>query len=225
MRTLSVRGSRRRAVRFGLVLALGWAAGGSLAPLRADQAPAQPPPAVATPAASATTVPPTVPLEIPAGYTIGADDVLNVMFWRDKEMTADVVVRPDGRITLPLVSDIIAQGLTPEQLRERIRAEAAKYVEEPNVTVVVKQINSRRVFITGLVGKPGAYPMTRTITVLQLISLAGGIDEFANAKKIVIMRNQGGQQTAMKFNYADVRKGKNLHQNIELQAGDTVVVP
>lgn len=210
-----------RAVRHALVVTLVLIATTAME----SAAQVQPPPLVAPVPPLAAPPPATPALEIPAGYIIGADDVLNVMFWRDKEMTADVVVRPDGRITLPLVSDIIAQGLTPEQLRERIRNEAAKFVEEPNVTVVVKQINSRRVFITGMVGKPGAYPMTRAITVLQLISLAGGIDEFANIKKIVIMRNQGGQQTAMKFNYADVRKGKNLHQNIELQAGDTVVVP
>ena len=177
---------------------------------------------VASPKAAMPAAP---PLEVPPGYTIGADDVLNVMFWRDKEMTADVVVRPDGRITLPLVNDIVAVGLTPEQLRDRIKTEASRFVEEPSVTVVVKQINSRRVFITGMVGKPGAYPMTRAIRVLQLISLAGGLDEFANAKNIMIMRNQAGQQVALKFNYNDVRKGKNLEQNIELQAGDTVVVP
>jgi polysaccharide export outer membrane protein len=210
-----------RAVRHALVLAL--ALIGTTAMESAAQV--QPPPLVAPVPPPATPPPATPALEIPPGYTIGADDVLNVMFWRDKEMTADVVVRPDGRITLPLVNDVIAAGLTPEQLRDRVRTEASKFVEEPSVTVVVKQINSRRVFITGMVGKPGAYPMTRAITVLQLISLAGGLDEFANAKKVVIMRNEGGRQVAMKFNYADVRQGKNLEQNIELQAGDTVVVP
>lgn len=182
--------------------------------------------APAPPLVSPTTATPVAPpLEIPPGYTIGPDDVLNVMFWRDKEMTADVVVRPDGRITLPLVNDVVAVGLTPEQLRDRIKAEASRFVEEPSVTVVVKQINSRRVFITGMVGKPGAYPMTKAITVLQLISLAGGLDEYANTKNIMIMRRENGQQVALKFNYNDVRKGKNLKQNIELQAGDTVVVP
>jgi polysaccharide export outer membrane protein len=201
-------------------LALVFLAMGAALPARAQtQAPA--PPLVSPTAAT----PVTPPLEIPPGYTIGPDDVLNVMFWRDKEMTADVVVRPDGRITLPLVNDVVAVGLTPEQLRDRIKAEASRFVEEPSVTVIVKQINSRRVFITGMVGKPGAYPMTKAITVLQLISLAGGLDEYANTKNIMIMRRQDGQQVAVKFNYNDVRKGKNLKQNIELQAGDTVVVP
>jgi polysaccharide export outer membrane protein len=186
------------------------------------QTPAPTAPPVAAPPATA---PAAAAIEVPVGYTIGPDDVLNVMFWRDKEMSADVVVRPDGRITLPLVNDVVAVGLTPEQLRDRIKEEASKYVEDPSVTVIVRQINSRRVFITGMVGKPGAYPMTRTITVLQLISIAGGLHEYADAKNIMIMRKEEGQQVALKFNYNDVRKGKNLKQNIELRSGDTVVVP
>ena len=187
------------------------------------QTPAPTAPPVAAPAPATPPAPPAV--EVPVGYTIGADDVLNVMFWRDKEMSADVVVRPDGRITLPLVNDIVAVGLTPEQLRDRIREEASRYVEDPSVTVIVRQINSRRVFITGMVGKPGAYPMTKAITVLQLLSIAGGLNEYADSKNIMIMRREDGQQVALKFNYNDVRKGKNLKQNIELRSGDTVVVP
>lgn len=209
-----------RPARLALVL-LGLAAT-AIPALAQTPAPAAPPPATA-PAAPAQATPPQV--ELPAGYTIGPDDVLNVMFWRDKEMSSDVVVRPDGRITLPLVNDIVAVGLTPEQLRDRIKEEASRYVEDPSVTVIVRQINSRRVFITGMVGKPGAYPMTRTITVLQLISIAGGLHEYADAKNIMIMRKEEGQQVALKFNYNDVRKGKNLKQNIELRSGDTVVVP
>jgi polysaccharide export outer membrane protein len=187
------------------------------------QTPAPATPPVAAPAPAGT--PATPGVEVPAGYTIGPDDVLNVVFWRDKEMSADVVVRPDGRITLPLVNDVVAVGLTPEQLRDRIKEEASRFVEDPSVTVIVKQINSRRVFITGMVGRPGAYPMTRAITVLQLISIAGGLNEYADAKNIMIMRKEEGQQIALKFNYNDVRKGKNLKQNVELRSGDTVVVP
>ncbi len=162
---------------------------------------------------------------VPGDYTIGPDDILSVVFWRDKEMSADVVVRPDGRVTLPLVNDVVASGLTPEQLRERIREEAAKYVEEPNVTVVVKQINSRKVFISGSIGRPGAYPLSGSITVLQMLSIAGGVTEFANDKKIMIMRTENGKPQALKFNLRDVQKGKNLQQNIELKPGDTIVVP
>jgi polysaccharide export outer membrane protein len=192
-----------------------------------------PPPATApatAPAPSATAVQPAtrpavVGIEPPPGYLIGADDILNVVFWREKEMSTDVVVRPDGRITLPLISDVHASGLTPEQLRARIHEEASKYIQDPSVTVVVKQINSRRVFVTGLVGKPGAYPLSNPTTVLQLLSMAGGISEFADQKKIIVLRNENGQQKALKFNYKDVTRGRNLQQNVLLEPGDTVVVP
>jgi len=209
---------------------------GTSAVLAASQqpSPAQtPPPVVAVPPATATPVPPapasvvTAPaaVVVPGDYTIGPDDILSVVFWRDKEMSADVVVRPDGRVTLPLVNDVVAAGLTPEQLRDRIREQAAKYVEDPNVTVVVKQINSRKVFISGLVGRPGAYPLSGAVTVLQMLSMAGGVNEFADDKKIIIMRTENGKQRALKFNLSDVKKGKKLQQNIELKPGDTIVVP
>ena len=164
--------------------------------------------------------------DAPAAYVIGPDDVLSIVFWRDKDMSADVVVRPDGRISLPLVNDIQAGGLTPSQLREAVNAEARRFVEDPNVTVVVKQINSRKLFITGQVEKPGPYAMSGPTTVLQLISMAGGLREFAEGKRILIMRtDKTGKQTGRGFNYREVVEGKNLAQNIELQPGDTVVVP
>jgi polysaccharide export outer membrane protein len=135
-----------------------------------------------------------------------------------------VTVRPDGRITLPLINDVVARGLTPDQLRDQLKAQFDKFVEDSSVSVV-KQINSRKVFITGMVGKPGAYPLTSTMTVLQLISMAGGINEFARAKEIVVMRTENGAPKAIKFNYEEVRKGKKLQQNIELRPSDTVLVP
>jgi polysaccharide biosynthesis/export protein len=159
-------------------------------------------------------------------YIIGPDDVLSVVFWRDKDLTGDVVVRPDGKISLPLVNDIQAGGLTPNQLREAIDAVARRYVSEPSVTVVVKQINSRRVFITGQVEKPGPYPLGGRMTVLQLISIAGGLKEFVDGKRILIMRTDAhGTQVGCPFNYREVVSGRNLAQNIELRPGDTVVVP
>jgi polysaccharide biosynthesis/export protein len=164
--------------------------------------------------------------DVASSYVIGPDDVLSVQFWRDKDMSAEVVVRPDGKISLPLVNDLQAGGLTPAQLRDAIEAIAKRYVAEPNVTIVVKQINSRKLFITGQVEKPGPYPMTGRTTVLQLISMAGGLREFADGKKIVIMRSDpNGVQRGYSFNYRQVSDGKNLAQNIELQPGDTVVVP
>jgi polysaccharide export outer membrane protein len=163
---------------------------------------------------------------VPPGYVIGADDVLSIIYWKDKDMTTDSTqVRPDGRIALPLLNDVDAAGLTPEQLRVKLTEESKKYMEDPNITVVVREINSRRAFITGEVNKPGPYSLTSPTSVMQLIAMAGGLREYANGKKIVIMRTEKGRQISLKFNYKDVIAGKNLTQNIELKPGDTVVVP
>jgi polysaccharide export outer membrane protein len=161
----------------------------------------------------------------PTGYVIGPDDQLGIVYWREKDMSADVVVRPDGMISLPLLNDIPASGMTPEQLRLAITQGAAKFVEEPTVSVVVKAINSRKVFITGQVAKPGFYPIGGPTSVLQLIATAGGVNEYADKGKISIIRKENGKDASFRFNYEDVMKGKNLAQNIELKPGDTVVVP
>jgi polysaccharide export outer membrane protein len=186
---------------------------------------AQQPAAQPVPAAAAAAAPrPTDPV-VPPGYLIGTDDVLSIVFWKDKDMSADAQVRPDGRIALPLINEVQAAGLTPEQLRTKIEEEAKKYMEEANITVVVRQINSRKAFITGEVNKPGPYPLTSPTTVMQLIAMAGGLREYADSKKIVIMRSEAGKPISLKFNYKDVTAGKKLEQNIQLQPGDTVVVP
>jgi len=161
----------------------------------------------------------------PADFVIGPDDVLTIVFWRDKEMSGDVGVRPDGKISLPLLNDIQASGLTPEQLRQQITTAAARLVEDPTVTVVVKQINSRKVFITGQVAKPGPYPLSGPTTVLQLIAMSGGVLEYADSKNITVMRTENGKPVAFSFNYKDVTKRKNMKQNIELKPGDTIIVP
>lgn len=161
----------------------------------------------------------------PGDYVIGPDDQLTVVFWREKDMSSDVAVRPDGKISLPLLNDVQAAGLTPEQLRASLTEAAAKFIEEPTVTVVVKQINSRRVFVTGQVNKPGPYPLSGPTNVMQLIAMAGGVLEYADAKHITIMRNANGKQESFLFNYKDVIKRKNLKQNIELRPGDTIIVP
>jgi polysaccharide biosynthesis/export protein len=162
---------------------------------------------------------------LPADYVIGPEDVLGIVFWRDQDMTGDVTVRPDGMVTLPLIGDMSAAGMTPDALRMQIQTAAGKYVQDPSVTVVVRQIHSRKVFITGEVKTPGAYPLTGPRTVMQLIALAGGLNEFADAKGITVMRSKSGQTQSFKFNYKDVARGKNLEQNILLKPGDTVVVP
>jgi polysaccharide export outer membrane protein len=123
------------------------------------------------------------------------------------------------------LNDIQAAGLTPAQLKDRISEEAKKYVEDPNVTVEVKAINSRKVFITGEVRKPGPYPLTGSATVLQLISIAGGLADYAKGDKITIVRAEAGKQTSFRFNYKEVLNQKKLAQNIELKPGDTIIVP
>lgn len=180
--------------------------------------------------AGQTPVPPAAPaaaVELPPEYVIGAEDVLSINFWRDADMTRDeVTVRPDGRITLPLLGDITAAGLTPQQLKAAVEQAAGKFQKDPSVTVLVRQINSRKVFITGNVATPGTHPLTGPRTVMQIIALAGGLTEYADKKNIQIMRTEpNGQTRSFKFNYSDVSKGKNLAQNILLKPGDTIVVP
>ncbi len=178
-----------------------------------------------SPAAAAAAAPRASDPVVPPGYVIGTDDVLSIVYWKDKDMSSDVQVRPDGRIALPLINEVQAAGLTPEQLREKLTEESKKFMEDASITVVVRQILSRKAFITGEVNKPGPYPLTSATTVMQLIAMAGGLREYANGKKIVIMRTVNGTPVTLPFNYKDIVEGKNLQQNIELKPGDTVVVP
>jgi polysaccharide biosynthesis/export protein len=174
--------------------------------------------AVSTPSVAASVTP-------PPDYVIGPEDQLSIVFWRDKDLSAEVVVRPDGKISLPLLNDVQASGLTPEQLRLSVTEQAKRYLEDPTASVVVKQINSRKVFITGEVDKPGTYPLAGPTTILQLIATAGGLREYAEREKIVVLRNESGRQVNYRFNYKEVVQQKNTQQNIQLKPGDTVVVP
>lgn len=183
----------------------------------------QPPPAA--PAKPAPAAPKVEAVTPPADYAIGPSDVLVITFWREKDLSAEVMVRPDGRISLPLLNDVVAAGLTPDQLRESLMKQAQRFVEDTNVTVMVKAINSRWVYITGQVSKPGPYPLAGPTTVLQLIAMAGGLLEYADDKNIVVMRNENGKPSNFRFNYKDVVRQKNLKQNILLKPGDTLVVP
>ena len=162
---------------------------------------------------------------LPADYLIGPEDVLSIVFWREKEMSTDVVVRPDGKISLPLLKDVQAAGYTPDQLTAALVKAASKYIGQPNATVVVKAINSRKVFVIGQVAKPGAFPLTGDMTVLQLIALAGDVLEYAKSKSVVVVRTAEGGEQRFKFNYKEVLRGKNAGQNILLKPGDTVIVP
>jgi len=178
-------------------------------------------------APAATTPPANLPagVAVPADYLIGPSDQLSIVFWRDKDMSSDVSVRPDGKISLPLLNEVQASGLTPEQLRAQLVVAAGKFIEDPTVSVIVKDIRSRMVYITGQVGKAGPYPLVGPTSVLQLIATAGGLNEYADGKKIQILRTENGKTVFRKFNYEEFAKGKHVEQNIELKPGDTVLVP
>jgi polysaccharide export outer membrane protein len=211
---MELNGTGRQVVRFALALAL---ACGAVIGTAARQTAGAPSSTTGHEAADTPVLPP--------GYVIGPEDVLSIVFWKDADMSATVVVRPDGKISLPLVNDIPAAGLTPEQLRTQLLKAAVKYVADPNATVVVKEIHSRKVFITGNVLRPGTFPLTGEMNVVQLISMAGGLQEYADAKNIVVMRTDGGRVQYLKFNYRDIIKQKNGQQIVSLKPGDTVVVP
>lgn len=161
---------------------------------------------------------------LPKGYVIGPEDVLSIVVWREKDMSSDVVVRPDGKISLPLLNDVQAAGYTPEQLAEIVEKTAAKYVTDSDATVIVKAINSRKVFVLGEVAKPGTVPLTSEMNVLQLIAQVGGFLEYANKGNVTILRTENGRERRFKFNYNEVVEGRNLQQNIMLQPGDTVLI-
>jgi polysaccharide export outer membrane protein len=199
----------------------------ALAPgLVSTGAAAQEPPAAATrPPAAAASRGAESAATAPDDYIIGPEDVLSVVYWRDKDMTGDVAVRSDGKISLPLLNDVQAAGLTPTQLRDWLVEASKEYFEDPAVSVGVKLMNSRKVFITGEVHKPGPYPLVGPTTVLELISLAGGLKDYADRKNILIVRTENGHQVSYLFNYKDVVSRKNLKQNIELKPHDTVIVP
>jgi len=164
-------------------------------------------------------------ISTPAGYTIGEQDVLNVTVWKEPELSGRAVVRPDGNISLPLVNEIKVVGMTPDQLRTLLTEDYKPFITVPQVSVSVQEINSRKVYVIGQVSHAGAFDINSTRTVLEQISLAGGLKDFANRKKIYVLRTQKGKQVRLPFNYDQVIQGKNEKQNIVLQPGDTLVVP
>jgi polysaccharide biosynthesis/export protein len=158
-----------------------------------------------------------------ASYKIGPQDVLRVDVWKEAEISRLVPVRPDGKISLPLLNDVQAAGHTAMELANTITEGLKKYITSPQVTVTVMEINSRRVFVTGEVNRPGAYPLLPNMTALQALTGAGGFTQFSNTKKIYVLRNESGKQTKHPFNYKAVVDGK--MDDIPLQPGDTIVVP
>ena len=161
----------------------------------------------------------------PADYVIGEQDVLTIVVWKERDLSGTVTVRPDGKITLPLVNEIKVVGMTPAHLQVLLTEKFKPFLTVPQITVEVNQINSRRVYLIGEVQKTGTYVLNSTTTVLQVIAEAGGFRDFAKPKDIYILRNQGGKQTRYPFNYPDVIRGKKAEQNIVLQPGDLIVVP
>jgi polysaccharide biosynthesis/export protein len=158
-----------------------------------------------------------------ASYRIGPQDVLRIDVWKELEISRSVPVRPDGKISLPLLNDVQAAGLTAMELANNITEGLKKYIAVPQVTVTVTEINSRRVYVTGEVTRPGAYPLLPNMTALQALTSAGGFTQFSNTKKIYVLRNENGKQTKHPFNYKAVVDGK--MDDIPLQSGDTIVVP
>lgn len=158
-------------------------------------------------------------------YVIGPEDELSVNVWREADISRTVPVRPDGKISLPLVNDVQAAGLTPMQLGMEVTTRLKKFIAEPQVTIIVLRINSQRIFLIGEVNHPGAFPLLPNMTVLEAITTAGGLSPFAKQSKIHVMRKEDGKQITLPFNFKEALKGIHPEQNIVLKAGDTVVVP
>ena len=159
-----------------------------------------------------------------SSYVIGPSDVLTVTVWKEPTLSGNILVRPDGMITLPLLGDVQASGLTPLQLADQIAAKLKKYVQDPNVSVVVGQIHSKVVYLLGEVGKRGPVEMTSGMTLLDAIASAGGLTDYANAKKIYILRDEAGKHERIPVHYKEALKG-NSEFNLVLERGDTIVVP
>lgn len=159
-----------------------------------------------------------------ASYVIGPDDQLHVSVWKEPDLTNTMPVRADGMISLPLLNDVQAAGLTPMQLAASISEKLKKYITDPHVTVEVTQMNSQRIYVTGEVLHPGAMNRTPDMTVLQALATAG-FTQFANTKGIYVLRTESGKQTKIPVNYKKLVKGDNMQQNVVLKPGDTIVVP
>jgi polysaccharide export outer membrane protein len=160
-----------------------------------------------------------------AEYKIGPQDILRIDVWKEAEVSRAVPVRPDGKISLPLLNDVQAAGLTPMQLSVVIADGLKKYMNDPQVTVSVSEINSRRIYVTGEVTRAGTFPLLPNMTVLQALSSSGGFTQFAKLKNIYVLRIEDGKQVKLPFNYKDAVNGKKPEQNVLLQPGDVIVVP
>jgi len=159
------------------------------------------------------------------GYRLGPEDVLQVTVWRDETLTREVLVRPDGMISFPLIGELHAEGRTVDSLQKEIRERLVPFIPDPTVSVLLQKVNSLRIYVVGKVTRPGEYLVGHFTSVLQALSLAGGMTPFASENAIKVVRSEGGAQKTYSFRYGDVKKGKSLEQNILLERGDVVVVP
>ena len=213
-------GNLRRCGLFAVAMCFAMSVG-----LRAQAAPESNPPAPVAPSAASVQTSDGAKAHDDT-FVIGNDDVLAINVWKEPDVSRSIPVRSDGKISLPLVGEVQAAGQTPLKLEQAIAARLKSYIGEPEVTVIVQQINSQKFNILGQVTRPGSYPILNSATVLDAIALAGGFRDFAKQKAIYILRqNADGTQARLPFNYKEVVKGKNPAQNIKLQPRDTIVVP
>lgn len=202
----------------------------SVAPQAPQSAPSQLQPLAPAPAeASDRTLPPAgIPVNrgVSDDYLIGSGDTLQVSVWKEPEVSVpSAVVRPDGRITVPLIKEVEVAGLTQRQAEDLIAAGLGKFITDPNVTVVIAAINSKKIYVIGAVRKEGTLPYTYGMTVMQALSEAGGLNDYAKRKKIYILRTESGKEYRLDFNYDEVVKGERMEQNIVLLPSDTLVIP
>ena len=158
-------------------------------------------------------------------YTIGSEDVLYIHVWKEETLSKTVSVRMDGKISMPLIDEIQAAGLTPLKLKEILTERLKEFVEIPTVTVIVMEANSFKVYISGKVKSPGVYRLRSETTLAQIISMAGGLGEWANQSKIIVIRKDNGKEKRFTINYKKIVQGKDLNSNITLKSGDTIIVP
>jgi polysaccharide biosynthesis/export protein len=177
----------------------------------------QAPPAATAQATDTTT--------LDSSYFVAPGDVLKILIWKEPELSTEAFVRLDGRITVPLLGDLMAAGRTPDDLSSEIQLKLGRFLEVPQVTLSVSQAISARFYVIGEVAHAGAFPLPSRISVVQALALAGGFREFAKKEAISILRNRGKEQSAIPFNYKEVEAGLRLEQNIFLEAGDTIIVP
>jgi len=170
---------------------------------------------------------PSSPLETAAvsDYILGAEDVVEVLVWKNADLSRTVFVRPDGKISLPLIGDVQAAGLTPNELRDSIKALLRKYKKTPEVSVIIREINSFSIFLVGEIASPGKIQLRSDTTLLQAIILAGGFTEFADVKKILLLRRENGRERRFRINYNDIVNGEDANANVLLKRGDTILVP